>query len=46
MQDDMLKHTKNPIDENLLYMNMGVNGMFVEFPHLTKSVYEDALLKK
>lgn len=39
-QDDMLKHTSNPVDETLYYLNRGVDGMFVEFPHLVKSVYE------
>jgi len=42
-QDDMLKHTSNPVEETMTYLNMGVDGMFVEFPHLTKSIYDKHL---
>jgi glycerophosphoryl diester phosphodiesterase len=45
LKDDELVHTSNPIDENLFYMKYGVDGMFVEFPHMTKTVYDEALLK-
>lgn len=36
----MLIFTDNPIAENLVYLNKGVDGMFTEFPHMTYSVYE------
>lgn len=39
LQDDFLKYTKDPIDENILYVNKGVDGVFTEFPHLTKAVF-------
>ena len=39
LQDDMLKHLTNPIEENILYIQKHVTGMFVEFPHMTKEVY-------
>lgn len=39
LQDDMLVYTNNPIEENLMYMVKGVDGIFTEFPHMTYSVY-------
>jgi hypothetical protein len=37
----MLKYTKTPIEENLLFVKKGVDGIFTEFPHLTFSVYQE-----
>jgi len=39
MQDDMLKFMSNPIDEHILYLNKGVDGIFTEFPHTTYITY-------
>ena len=39
MQDDMLKHKHTVLEEITMYMTMGLDGIFVEFPHTTKSVY-------
>ena len=39
MKDDMLQWTDNAINEHLLYMHKQVDGMFTEFPHLTKVTY-------
>ena len=36
----MLKHTTSPLTEAELYYEMGVDGLFVEFPHLTKQEYD------
>ena len=39
MQDDMLRWTDNPIDEHVLYMNKQVDGIFTEFPHMTRAAF-------
>ena len=39
MQDDFLQFTKNSIDENMVYVNKGVDGMFTEFPETTLQTY-------
>lgn len=43
LQDDVLHYTKSPIDETLLYLTKGVDGIFTEFPHETYSIYNDHL---
>jgi len=42
MRDDDLQYTDNPIKENLLLFGKGVTGLFTEFPHLTKEVFENS----
>lgn len=39
MQDDMLRWTDNPIDEHILYMNKQIDGIFTEFPHMTRGAF-------
>jgi hypothetical protein len=39
MKDDFLEWTTNPIAENIIFMEKGVDGLFTEFPHMTKAVY-------
>jgi hypothetical protein len=36
-----LEFTNNPINENLLYFDAGVDGLFTEHPHLTMAVFRD-----
>jgi hypothetical protein len=43
LKDDFLIHTTNPIKENMLYMNMGVDGIFTEFPHVSVATFNNAL---
>jgi glycerophosphoryl diester phosphodiesterase len=43
VRDDILDHTNNPIEENIFYFNMGVNGIFTEFPHLTLTVFNELI---
>lgn len=39
VQDDFLVFTNNAVDENLVYWNKGVDGMFTEFPETTLHSY-------
>lgn len=39
LQDDMLKWTNGVIDEHILYLTKQVDGIFTEFPHMTKNAY-------
>lgn len=39
LQDDMLKWTTAPLDEHELFANKQVDGIFTEFPHLTKAAF-------
>lgn len=42
VRDDFLDHTSNAFDENMLYYNMGVEGIFSEFTHTTQQTYDKA----
>ena len=46
VRDDFLEFSKTPQDENLLFFNTGVNGIFTEFPHMTVQVYEREVQQK
>jgi hypothetical protein len=35
----MLRWTDSPLDEHVTYIDKGVDGIFTEFPHLTKSAF-------
>jgi hypothetical protein len=35
----MLKWTSTPLDEHELFLNKQIDGIFTEFPHLTKAAY-------
>ena len=39
LQDDMLRWTDSPLDEHVTYIDKGVDGIFTEFPHLTKAAF-------
>ena len=39
LQDDMLVWTSQPLDEHILYIDHGIDGIFTEFPHVTKSAF-------
>lgn len=40
VRDEQLDFTKNPIDENGLFV-YNVDGLFTEYPHMTLNVFED-----
>jgi glycerophosphoryl diester phosphodiesterase len=40
LQDDMLKYTSSPLDEHKLFVDKGVDGVFCEFPHLSRAAFE------
>jgi glycerophosphoryl diester phosphodiesterase len=40
LQDDMLKWTKGVLDEHILFINKGVDGIFTEFPHTTRAAFD------
>ena len=44
VRDDFLEFTKTPQDENLLFFNTKVNGIFTEFPHMTVQVFEKEII--
>lgn len=35
VRDDFLSYADNAIDENLIYFNKNMDGIFSEFPHTT-----------
>jgi glycerophosphoryl diester phosphodiesterase len=39
LQDDMLRWTDSPLDEHITYIDKGIDGIFTEFPHLTKAAF-------
>lgn len=39
MQDDMLRWTSSPLAEHQLYVNKQIDGIFTEFPHLSKAAF-------
>jgi glycerophosphoryl diester phosphodiesterase len=42
LRDDELVWTSNCVDETLLYVNKGCDGVFTEFPHGTYNLFLDA----
>ena len=43
VRDESLHYTKNPIEENTLYLSSGVDGIFTEHPHLSIASFKDHL---
>lgn len=43
VRDEYPTFTQDAIEENMLYLEKGVNGIFTEHPHLTLELYKDAL---
>ena len=41
LQDDMLKYTDNPIDEALVFLKAGVDGLFCDFTENALVTFED-----
>ena len=45
VRDDFLTHEKTASAENMIYYNMGMDGIFSEFTHTTQQTYLDAAQK-
>ena len=41
VRDERLDFTGTAVEENMLYFTAGVNGLFTEYPHITKAVFKD-----
>lgn len=46
VRDDFLEHADNAIDENLIYFNKHMDGIFSEFPHTTLQTFNHELERK
>ena len=42
----MLLYRDNAYEEAKVYFDMGLDGLFTEFPHTTLDTFEDLVLKK
>ena len=42
VRDDFLTHEKTASAENMIYYNMGMDGIFSEFTHTTQQTFLDA----
>ena len=42
MRDERLDFTGTAVEENMLYYSAGVNGLFTEYPHITRAIFQDS----